>query len=78
MGTYSIWHWIIALLVIAIIVCLPLFWGAKVCRKAGYSRAWTFAQMIPVVNIIIFWVFAFSDWPTLTKTDNVEVQGSRT
>jgi hypothetical protein len=31
--------------------------------KAGYSRWWALAIFIPLVNLIIIWVFAFARWP---------------
>ena len=63
MGSFSIWHWLIVLVVLLILVVLPLWWGAKVLRKAGHHRAWTLLQLVPLVNIVAIFVFAFTDWP---------------
>ena len=60
MGSFSIWHWIILLFYIAIIV-VP-FW--RIASKAGYSGAWSLVAIIPLVNIIFLWVFAFANWPS--------------
>lgn len=59
MGAFSIWHWIVLLIYIAIIV-VP-FW--RIVSKAGYSGAWSLVAIIPLINLIFLWVFAFANWP---------------
>lgn len=63
MGQFSIWHWIVTLLYLALIL-VPM---AAVMRKAGYSRAWAIVFVIPVLNLLALWVFAFSRWPAIRK-----------
>lgn len=52
-------------------ILLPLFagfclWlGYRIIEKAGFDGWWTLALLIPIVNIIMIWVFAFSRWPNL-------------
>jgi hypothetical protein len=36
---------------------------AKIISKAGYSPWFVLLAFIPIVNIVMFLVFAFSDWP---------------
>ena len=60
MGSFSIWHWIIILLYLAIIV-VPCW---RIVRKAGYSGAWALLLLVPLVNVILLWVFAFIRWPS--------------
>lgn len=59
MGSFSIWHWLILIIYVAIIV-VP-FW--RIFKKAGYTGALSLLALIPLVNIILLWVFAFSKWP---------------
>ena len=59
MGSFSIWHWLILIIYVAIIV-VP-FW--RILKKAGYTGALSLLALIPLVNIILLWVFAFSKWP---------------
>jgi uncharacterized membrane protein YhaH (DUF805 family) len=40
----------------------------KILRKAGYSGWWCLIAFVPIVNIIMFYVFAFADWPALRST----------
>jgi hypothetical protein len=35
----------------------------KIVSKAGFSGAWALLALIPLVNIIMLWVFAFVRWP---------------
>ena len=36
---------------------------AKIISKAGYSMWFVLLAFVPIVNIVMFLVFAFSDWP---------------
>ena len=60
MGSYSIWHWLIVLAAVATII----FPTAEILREAGWSRWWAILAIIPTVNLIAFWVFAYSRWPS--------------
>lgn len=51
-----------------ILFCLWL--GYRIIQKAGYDGRWTLILLIPVLNLIMIWVFAFSHWPNLK--DDVE------
>ena len=42
-----------------------LWLGSKILDKAGLNQIYVFYLLIPVVNIIILWVFAFTNWPNL-------------
>ncbi len=44
-----------------------LWLAGKILEKAGFPPQWAFVLLIPVVNIIMIWVFAFADWPNLHK-----------
>lgn len=47
-----------------VIFVVPL---VKILRKAGYSGWWILIWLVPIANIVMLWVFAFSDWPNLVK-----------
>ncbi len=55
---------VIVLIGLAIIL-VPI---AEIIRKAGYSRIWILVWFVPLVNIIMLWVFAFSRWPAESKS----------
>lgn len=59
MGSFSIFHWIVALLFSGIFM-IPMW---RICTKAGFSGWVSLAFLIPVVNIIALWLIAFVPWP---------------
>ena len=61
METLSIWH---GLMVIAVLVVL-IWPGVRILKKAGRSGWWVLVQVVPVVNIVMIWGFAFAEWPNV-------------
>jgi uncharacterized membrane protein YhaH (DUF805 family) len=61
MGAFSLFH-LVAVLVILVVYVVPV---VKILHKAGYSGWWTLLMIIPLVNIIALWCFAFAKWPAL-------------
>jgi len=56
---YGAFHWGVGL-VGFLIFAIP---GAVILRKAGYSAWWVLIALVPLLNIIMLWVFAFARWP---------------
>ncbi len=50
-----------------IFILFILWLGSKILEKAGLDRKWVFCLLIPVINIIMIWVFAFTKWPNLNS-----------
>lgn len=63
MGSFSIYHWLILVLMASVFPLLYIVPAWKIVSKAGYSGAWSLLIIVPLVNLIMLWVFAFSDWP---------------
>jgi hypothetical protein len=61
MGSFSIWHWLIVFLLFA-----PPLLFIPIIKKAGFSGWWVIPAMLPIVNIVLLWVFAFARWPSDT------------
>ena len=59
MGSFSIWHWSIILLYVAVFV-VPCW---RIVSKAGFPGALSLLALVPLVNVILLWVFAFVRWP---------------
>jgi hypothetical protein len=55
----SIWQLIIVLFMFLI----PLLIFLPIAKKAGYSGWWALTAIIPLVNLVMIWVFAFAEWP---------------
>ena len=64
MGNMSIWHWLVLLIFYVIGIMVPV---GKVLSKAGRSPLWSVFAIVPVLNVILLWVFAFSSWPSQRK-----------
>jgi len=52
------------MLIFGLILVIP-FW--QLFSKAGYSGWWSLPMLVPIVNMLTLYVFAFSSWPTLKK-----------
>jgi hypothetical protein len=55
-------------LIYGAITVLMLIGSISIVRKAGYSGWWVLTSFVPLLNIVMFLVFAFSDWPALRPT----------
>jgi|APFre7841882724_1041349.scaffolds.fasta_scaffold61347_4 hypothetical protein len=47
------------------ILAIPFLLFSKVVRRAGYSPWWVLLGLVPVVNFVVLWVFAYARWPAL-------------
>lgn len=66
MGSLSIWHWVITLLLLT--VPIPI---GRLLTRAGRHWAWALFYFVPVLNIIFLWVWAFSEPPKTHFPDSV-------
>jgi uncharacterized membrane protein YhaH (DUF805 family) len=55
----------VVLVVYLAVAVLMIVATVKVLSKAGYSGWWVLLGLVPVVNVVMYVVFAFSDWPSL-------------
>ncbi len=55
------------MLFFAALVIIP-FWF--IFSKAGHSGWLSLLMLVPVVNIVLLYFLAFSDWPALKKQQN--------
>lgn len=59
LGAFGGIFWIFVLAVIIFIIVL--YW--RIATKAGYSGALSLLMFIPLVNLVMLILFAFSEWP---------------
>jgi hypothetical protein len=54
----------------SILSVVLVFWifGA-ILHKAGYSRWLSLLLLVPGLNLVLVWVFAFIKWPAVDKAD---------
>lgn len=48
------------LLIALIVVGIPV---RQIMLRTGFSQWWALLVLVPVVNLIALWIFAFSSWP---------------
>lgn len=59
---------------LVVLFSLFVLWlGYKILSKAGLDGWWTLALLVPVVNIIMIWIFAFCHWPNLRQNSRHDV-----
>lgn len=56
---------IVAILVLIAIGLVPVWCAWQVAGRAGFAPAWSLLLLVPVVSLVVLWVFAFADWPAL-------------
>ena len=49
-------------ILIIFVICIGIPW-INVFRKAGYSPLKGWLMLIPLVNVFVFFSFAFGEWP---------------
>jgi hypothetical protein len=50
--------------VYAVVVVFYLWGVVRIIRRSGYSGWWALIGLVPIVNIVMFFVFAFKKAPT--------------
>lgn len=52
-------------MILPIFVLFCLWLSYRILRKAGLDGRWCLVLLLPVINVIMIWVFAFCHWPNL-------------
>jgi hypothetical protein len=58
------------------LLILSLWINWTIASKAGYSGALSLLMLIPLVNIIIILMFAFSEWPVQRELREAKTRGA--
>jgi len=53
----DIYIWLLIIVLIALVVFGP------VLERAGFSPLWSLLLIVPLINLIMVWVFSFMEWP---------------
>lgn len=65
----------VGLAVLAAVYLVVLVAYVRIIQKAGYSGWWVLVGLVPVVNAVMFLVFAFSTWPVLRENAELRARG---
>jgi hypothetical protein len=66
------YDWLVGGAALAVyVVLVVVFFVAyiRIIQKAGYSGWWILLGFVPIVNVVMFLVFAFSRWPVQRDLD---------
>jgi hypothetical protein len=55
--------YLVSLIVLVLVVWAAVVIFGRIVNRAGYSRWWLLTLAVPLLNLIMLWVFAFADWP---------------
>jgi uncharacterized membrane protein YhaH (DUF805 family) len=61
---------LLGLIVVVIVLLIYGVPAVRIVQKAGYSGWWCLLLLVPIVNIVMIWVFAFASWPSLRDRPN--------
>lgn len=64
MGFDSVWHWLV--LIMLLMFYIPAW---RIVSKAGFHGALSLLLLVPLVNVVMLWVFAFVPWPVERRKD---------
>lgn len=64
----------VGLAVVAACYLVILVAYIRIIQKAGYSGWWVLVGLVPVLNLVMFLVFAYSRWPVLRENDLLRSQ----
>ncbi|WP_374652876.1 hypothetical protein [Dongia sp.] len=69
MGSISIWHFLIAI-IFTVVMMYPY---VRIIQKAGYSGWWILVGIVPLLNLVMLWVFALTTWPVERRARSEDV-----
>ncbi|WP_089797614.1 hypothetical protein [Cellulomonas sp. KH9] len=65
----------VGLAVVLTVYVVMLIAYVRIIQKAGYSGWWVLVGLVPVLNLVMFLVFAFSRWPVLQENERLRSLG---
>jgi len=68
MGGFSIFHWLV-ILVVGLGWVVPM---ARICRRAGIGWQWSLLGFIPLIGVLGLWVIAFRPWPLEDRAERLD------
>jgi hypothetical protein len=51
-------------IILAAVILIPT---ARILRRAGRHPLWCLVGLVPIVNIVGLWIFAYSEWPAVVE-----------
>jgi hypothetical protein len=51
------------------VLAIPAWIFSRTVGKSGLSGWWALLGLVPLVNLVALWVFAFAEWPNFPADD---------
>jgi hypothetical protein len=52
-----------------LIISLALFFMSRVLQRAGFSPWWALIGLVPMLNLLMLWWFAYNKWPAFPDAE---------
>ena len=62
------------IVIYAVILIIAVWAYVRIIRRAGYSGWWILIALVPLVNVVMFLVFAFKEWPIQRELAQLRAQ----
>ena len=72
-GIFAVIMMLVVLAMVAAVTVFMVFLWWRIFKKAGYSGALGLLMLVPIGNLIMLCILAFSQWPIL-KSSNLPEQ----
>jgi len=63
MHSMGLWAWLLVI-VVSLAMLYPY---VRIIRRTGHSGWWLITMFVPILNVIMLWVFAFVKWPAVDR-----------
>lgn len=69
---------ILVIVLIYVAIAAVFIWAyCNIIRRAGYSGWWVLIGLVPIVNVVMFFVFAFKEWPAQRELNQLRAWASQ-
>jgi uncharacterized membrane protein YhaH (DUF805 family) len=65
--TLNAFNTFLGLIIIVAFIAITVVPFVRIFQKAGRTGWWAVLMLIPLINLIVLWIFAFSKWPALDR-----------
>ncbi len=65
---------ILGLLLLALFMAPFVVAWWKIFKKAGYNKYLSFLMVVPLANLVMFFIFAFKKWPVQKELEQLRQQ----
>lgn len=64
--------------VVGLLFAIIYIWAAvRIIRRSGYSGWWILTALIPILNVVMYLIFAFKKTPAQRELEQWRMQGRR-